>query len=237
MLDRLRALRKNQPIAPAQSVGYAITLIRLARAEEAERLLTEALTQARADDNDFWAAYAAFHRGRAFLALGRAAETEADFLAAETHWNLDPIGNRVRLGDLERARAELDLALGRAEQARARIAALLTDLGFPDRRDGPVLPPTLRAAARIELSAGSTATAERYAQAAVELAEAVAREPEQSADVGEALLLLGLAQRDAGNPSAARQSFQRATVSLTNGLGAEHPLTREAKDAAASISA
>jgi non-specific serine/threonine protein kinase/serine/threonine-protein kinase len=233
VLDRLHALRTNEPIAPAQSVGYAITLIRLDRAAEAERLLTEALAQARADDSDFWAAYAAFHRGRALLALGRPAESEADFLAAETHWNLDPTGNRVRLGDLERSRAELDLALGRAEQARARIAALLTDLGFPDRRDGPVLPPTLRAAARIELSAGSTATAERYARAAVEVAETVARDPEQSADVGEALLLLGLAQREAGNLPGARQSFERATVSLTNGLGAEHRLTREAKDAAA----
>jgi serine/threonine protein kinase/tetratricopeptide (TPR) repeat protein len=237
VLDRLRALRKNEPIAPAQSVGYAITLIRLDRAAEAERLLTGALAQARADDSDFWAAYAAFHRGRALLALGRPAESEADFLAAETHWNLDRIGNRVRLGDLERSHAELDFALGRPQQARARIARLLTDLGFPGRREGPVLPPTLRAAARIDLSAGSTATAERYARAAVEIAEAVARDPEQSADVGEALLLLGLAQRDAGNPSAARQSFQRATVSLANGLGTEHPLTREAKDAVASTSA
>jgi hypothetical protein len=109
---------------------------------------------------------------------------------------------------------------------------LLAVLGFPERRDGPVLPAALRSAARIELAGGSASVAERYARAAVEVAEGVARDPAPSADVGEALLLLGLAQRAAGNLSAARQSFQRASVTLTNGLGAEHRLTREAKDAA-----
>jgi tetratricopeptide (TPR) repeat protein len=232
-LERLRALRQTQPLSPAQSVAYAITLIRLDRAAEAERLLAEAMVQARADKNEHWAARAAFNRGRALLELGRATESEAEFRAAETYWNLDSAGNRDRLADLERSRAELDLALGRPVEARARIAALLTDLGFPERRDGPVLPAALRSAARIELSGGSSAVAEHYARAAVEVAEAVARDPEQSADVGEALLLLGLAQRGAGDLPAARQSLQRAIVSLTNGLGADHRLTREAQDAAA----
>jgi serine/threonine-protein kinase len=230
VLDRLRALRQNQPIAPAQNVGYAITLIRLGRVAEAERLLTGALTQAQADASDFWAANAAFHRGRALLVLGRPTESEADFLAAGKYWKLDPIGHSVRLEDLERSRAELDLALGRGEQARARIAALLTNLGFPERRDGAVLPPTLRSAARIELSAGSTTIAERYARAAVELAEAVARDPDQSADVGEALLLLGLAER-AIAPDAAIPLLERAADVLTNSLGPEHPLAREARRA------
>jgi hypothetical protein len=105
---------------------------------------------------------------------------------------------------------------------------------YPERRVGPVLPATLRSAARIELAGGSPAAAESYAQAAIELAQTVARDPEQSADVGEALLLLGLAQRAADNLAAARQSFERATVSLTNGLGADHRLTREARESARS---
>ena len=93
----------------------------------------------------------------------------------------------------------------------------------------------LRSAARIEPAGGSATVAESSARAAVEAAEAVARDPAQSADVGEALLLLGLAQRQAGNVSAARESLRRATISLINGLGAEHRLTREAKDAAVSL--
>jgi non-specific serine/threonine protein kinase/serine/threonine-protein kinase len=230
VLDRLRALRQNQPIAPAQSVGYAITLIRLDRAAEAERLLTEALAQARADNSEYWATYAAFHRGRALLALGRFAESETEFAVAETSWNAKPVANANRLADLERSRAELDLALGRIEESRARIDRLLTQSGFPERRNAPVLPAALRTAARIELSAGSPAEAERHARAALELAEAVARDPAQSADVGEALLLLGLAQQ-AGASGAAAETFVLASESLTNGLGPLHPLTLEARAA------
>jgi tetratricopeptide (TPR) repeat protein len=229
-IERLRALRQTEPLSPAQSVAYAITLIRLDRAAEAERLLAGAVAQARADNNEYWAARAAHTRGAALLELGRTAESEAEFLAAEAYWKRDPTGNRDRIADLERSRAELDLARGDAEQARKRITVLLTEMGFPERRDAPVLPAALRSAARIELSGGSPAVAQSYAQAAVELARTVARDPEQSADVGEALLLLGLAQRAADNLDAAHQSFQRATVSLTNGLGADHRLTREARE-------
>ena len=230
--ERMRTLREPQAMPPGTKAGYAITLIRLGRVDEAERLLAEAQTQARVDGNQFWVAISAFQRGRALIALRRYDESEAEFRTAEAIWNSDADGNRDRLADLERSRAELALAQGRPDEARARIAALLTDLGYPERRDGPVLPATLRSAARIEPAGGSPTLAESYARAAVELAEGVARDPEQSADVGEALLLLGLAQRESGNPSAARESFRRATRSLTNGLGAAHPLTREAREAA-----
>jgi serine/threonine protein kinase len=227
-LERLRMLRQEQPLLPAQSIAYGITLIRLDRAAEAEGLLAGALEQSRADGSEFWAARAAFERGRALLALGRTGESETAFLAAERHWSLDPAGNRDRLAELGRARVELDLAQGRAPQARSRIATLLAELGYPERRDGAVLPAALRTAARVELAAGSPAAAERYASAAVGLAESVARDPEQSADVGEALLLLGLAQRELGKADA-RDALRRAAIALGNGLGAEHPLTREAR--------
>ena len=230
------ALREDRSPAYATAVAYAITLIRLGRSTEAERLLAEAKARAQEVGNQYWVANATFQHGRALMQLGRYAESEAEFRAAETNWDLDRVGNRDRLADLERSRAELDLALGRGVQAHARIAALLAAMGFPERRDSPVLPAALRTAARIELSnEGPAALAERYARAAVELAEAVARDPAQSADVGEALLLLGLAQRDGKNTSAARQSLGRALVSLTNGVGAQHRLAREARDTATAL--
>jgi non-specific serine/threonine protein kinase/serine/threonine-protein kinase len=233
-LDRMRMIERDQPLAPAQSVAYAITLIRLDRATEAEGLLAAARAEAQTGGNQAMVPYAAFHLGRALLALGRHAESDQEFQVAATSWAQDPVAHRDRLADLERSRAELELARGLTSQARSRITALLASMEYPERRVGPVLPATLRSAARIELAGGSPAAAESYAQAAVELAQTVARDPEQSADVGEALLLLGLAQRASDNLAAARQSFERATVSLTNGLGADHRLTREARESARS---
>jgi hypothetical protein len=223
-------LREKQQL-PAQTLQCAIALIRIHKADEAERMLTEATAQARADKNDYLAAITTYQHGRALMELDRYEESEAEFLASETYWRRDATVNRDRLNDLERSRAELDLALGRADPARARIVALLAELEYPARRDGALLPTALRAAARIELAGGSPAIAERYARDAVELAVAVARDPTRSADVGEALLLLALAQRKGGRTSPARASLERAVVSLTNGLGVGHPLTREAQKA------
>ena len=229
-LARLPKLRETQQL-PAQSLQYAIALIRIDKAVEAERLLTEATAHARAEKNDFLAAITTYQHGRSLMKLERYTESEAEFLTSETYWKNDPAVNRDRLLDLELSRAELDLALGRAENARARITALLAALGYPGQQDHPLLPAALRSAAGIELASGSPAVAERYARDAVELAQDVARDPERSADVGEALLLLGLAQREEGNPSPARDSLERAIVSLTNGLGTGHRLTLEAQKA------
>ena len=231
-LDRMRSHEETQAVPAGQKAAYAITLIRLDRAAEAERLLAEAQAQSRADENQFWAAITAFQRGRALLALGRHGESEDQFGLANAIWSSDPVGNTDRLADLERCRAELDLARGNAADARARIAKLLALSEFPEQRSAPFLPAALRTAARIELVLGMSAEAERFAQAALETAEVVARDPAQSADVGEALLLLGLAQRARNAMPAAARSFERAGESLANSLGAGHPLTLEARRAA-----
>jgi hypothetical protein len=60
------------------------------------------------------------------------------------------------------------------------------------------------------------------------VAEADARGPDTSADVGEALLLLAEAEAAQGRTTEAQPLLARAARCLTNGLGADHPLTREA---------
>jgi non-specific serine/threonine protein kinase/serine/threonine-protein kinase len=228
-LEKMQAQRAGETAPPALAVAYAITLIRLGRAEEAEPLLAQADAQARSDTNQYMMAQTEFQRGRALLDLGRHAEAESQFAMAEEYWRMDPVGNQDRLMDLEHRRAELALASGLPADARTRIESVLA--AMEARRDSAGLAAALRTAARIEIQVGSAESAERLARTALELATATARDPAQSADVGEALLLLGLAQRAGANLPAARDSLEKAIVALTNGLGAEHRLTLEARDA------
>ena len=64
--------------------------------------------------------------------------------------------------------------------------------------------------------------------AALRISESIARDPAQSADVGEASLVLGSVQESKGDRAAARKQLTRAAESLANGLGRDHPLVRDA---------
>ncbi len=70
--------------------------------------------------------------------------------------------------------------------------------------------------------------AEAFARDALRISEGIARDPAQSADVGEAALVLAALHQAKGDRAAARASVDRALEALGNGLGPEHPLTREA---------
>jgi eukaryotic-like serine/threonine-protein kinase len=236
-LERLRALGKDKAISPSLSVVYATTLLRLERAAEAEALAAQAGAQARAGNNDFWIARAAFEHARALARLGRSAEAQEELVAVEGYWRRDPEGNADRLADLERCRAELDLARGDARQARMRIARVLVALDFPARKDAPGLAAVLEVAARADLDSGKIAAADAEAAAALDAATGIARDTERSADVGEALLRRGLIQRRQLDPRGARETLALAAVALTNGLGADHPLTAQARRAAATLDA
>ena len=93
---------------------------------------------------------------------------------------------------------------------------------------GLLLGPALLLSSRIAVAQGHPQDAESAAQEVLSLFEKRARLPEQSADVGEALLVLAQAQASAHDSAAARASAEHAVVALTNSLGADHPLTREA---------
>jgi hypothetical protein len=60
------------------------------------------------------------------------------------------------------------------------------------------------------------------------ISEALAREATQSADVGEAAFALALVHRAKGDEATAKAELVRSVEALTNGLGPDHPLTREA---------
>ena len=63
------------------------------------------------------------------------------------------------------------------------------------------------------------------------MSEALARQPDSSADVGESLLRQAQAQVALGKSSLAVPLLERAVRCLSNGLSADHSLAVEAKSA------
>jgi hypothetical protein len=87
----------------------------------------------------------------------------------------------------------------------------------------------LLVASRIALREGITRDAEQFARDALRISEPIARGPDTSADVGEALLRLAQAQLAADGNADVHALLERSVRCLTNGLAGEHPLTVEAR--------
>jgi hypothetical protein len=141
------------------------------------------------------------------------------------------IGNEVWAADVERIAAEGDAARGQLVSARQHIERSLALTRYHTKRQTRGLQLTLSVASRVALLEGRRAEAEQYARDALSVAEAIARGPETSADVGEALLRLAQARVASGaSATDVRPLLERAVRCLTNGLASDHPLTVEARD-------
>jgi eukaryotic-like serine/threonine-protein kinase len=131
------------------------------------------------------------------------------------------------------ARAQAVVALMRKdfESAQAAAAALLVALGYPDKakvRSSQTSDSQLLLAARIALGAGDLSRASDLASDALEIASNLARDPQLSANVGEARLLLARVQQAQGKLGDARASIHGAAGALSAGLAPDHPLVIEA---------
>jgi tetratricopeptide (TPR) repeat protein len=130
---------------------------------------------------------------------------------------------------VDRLRGRLELQRGDAGAALQSANASLAAIGGDANSKSLEGLPSLNLAAAAALAVGRSAEAQGFAQQALSMAEGVARGPDTSADVGEALLLLAKADMAQGRIAEARPLLERAARCLTNGLGAEHALTREAR--------
>jgi tetratricopeptide (TPR) repeat protein len=131
------------------------------------------------------------------------------------------------------ARAQAVVAMIRKDVPGAQAAAadLLAALGYPDKekvRSSQTSDSQLLLASRIALSAGELSRALELASEALEIAANLARDPQRSANVGEARLLLARVQQAQGNFVDARASIRGAAAALSSGLAPDHPLAIEA---------
>ncbi len=134
--------------------------------------------------------------------------------------------------DLETYRARLqpavDTARNRLNAADQALSAELARVGYPVNRANPFLPPLLLLRARLDMRLSKGAEAVRSAHDAEVAFRALTNVPEQSIDVGEALLVLAQAQADVGDQRSAQATATHAEGVLTAAAGISHALTQGA---------
>jgi eukaryotic-like serine/threonine-protein kinase len=190
--------------------------------------IERALRDARAHNSASVEMSALVSRARAEVILGMNARAVADLeqaekLIADTQ-NKDPL---VR-NNIAVIRAQLLLAEGRFAETDEAIDRLLPQLGYPAQRTNVRLADALMLRSQAELALGRNRDALQTAREALVVAEEHALDSTRSADVGAALMAMAQAQRALGDVEDARKSAQRATRSLTAGLGPSHSQTRAA---------
>ncbi len=217
--------------------NYATALLRMAQPTSALQALEGVLDRARQTENPHAIRRALFLTGSTLLQLRRwdeaaASLDEAALLAA------DGTGNANIQAQIESLRARLDFARCDIAAAHRHRDTALDLAGYRTDEPQRALASVLLAAAEIALAQGVAADAERFAGDALAISEAVARGPDTSADVGEALLRLAQARIASDTGADTKSLLERAVRCLTNGLESNHPLTREARNllAGASVS-
>lgn len=208
-------------------VNAASTANRMARRDPAQDLLPDAIARAEKEGDLLMVRQASAELARTRMLLGlKRAEVEAP---------LQHLGAAQINGDLaarvlvDGIRAEMDLREGNVTSADQRASQLWHDLSAAkfNRPRSLYLASALQS--KTALAVGDSPRAMEFARSALRIVEPVARAPDTSADVGEALLMLGKAMLAHGEGAAARPLLQRAVRCLTNGYGPDHPATLEAE--------
>jgi hypothetical protein len=227
--NRRLAIEGDAPEPLSMTVNSASLLVRLGRLQEGVDIARAASVRARSAGNSRWLIFALRTASMGYMDLGQMPEAESAIQEMTTAFGdggstMDP---RYR-GLSDTLRGLLELRRGDPAAALNSANAALAAIGAPAKGKGREARPSFELAAKAALALGRSADAENFAREALHLTEAVARGPDTSADVGEALLLLAKAEIAQGRATEANPLLARAARCLTNGLGADHTLTREA---------
>ena len=235
VLHRLQARGAGPAVQAPFRANYGARLAAMGRYSEAVTFLDQAIADLRASHNQFWQQRAQFFRACALVHAGQA-DAKAALDEVESAYGSDPVKNAAVLGSIAVCRSEWLLSDGEVGAANEIIDSLLKEVGYPAQTASPVLRTALPAAAKIALARQELSAAQAYASAAAKYARKQARDPNQSADVGRALLLLARTQHASGDDTAAVQSLQQALPALSGGLGADHAEVSDAQNLLHSLS-
>jgi serine/threonine-protein kinase len=212
---------------------FSEVLRRLGRIEEARAVVSGRAEDLLATGAPVFAARTLMEEGAALIELNqpeRARPLLEQGIAIEAKYEKGD-GSMRFLAESHAYLADIDVQTGHADAARQRLTKFLTPYGYPRTPAQVPLRPALLSAARATLALGDLRAAETYAHDALRIAEAVARGPETSADVGESLLVLARIERAQQHPTTeVRQLLTRALRCLTASVGPEASLTAQARE-------
>jgi hypothetical protein len=202
--------------------------VRVEESADGVPIIDRALERARSNHHHMDEIAALMNRAQANVHLGRLDAVLPDIEEAERLARANPDENREATRQMRFIRAQVMFERSQPEAALGEMERVLADMGYPAKRVASRLGSMVTLKSRAELAIGRNDAALASARDALAIAEAASRKPEQSADVGAALMALALAQRATGDVAGARASASRAAVALANGLGASHSETRAA---------
>jgi hypothetical protein len=232
--NRRRAIEGDAAEPLSMTVNSASLLVRLGRSQEGVDLARAASVRARNAGNSRWLIFALRTACMGYVNLGQMPEAESALREMTTALGNGESTKDPRYRGLsDTLRGLLELHQGDPAAALNSANAALAAIGDPAKGKGAEARAAFELAANAALALGRSAQAEQFAHHALSIAETVARGQDTSADVGQALLLLAKADMAQGRIAEAQPLLERAVRGLTNGLGADHALTREALTLAA----
>ena len=220
------AIDGDAPEPLSMTVNYASNLVMLGRQREGISQARGAFARAQASGNAYWMLFALVAECVGETDSQQFPEAQAALEQLAAAIDKSSASDPHFLGLVDRLRGQLQLGRGEAEAALQSAEISLS--ANREAKNGRDARASLNLAARASLALGKPEDAEKFARQALQLAEAVARGPDTSADVGEALLLVATANIAEGRAAEAQPLLDRSVRCLTNGLGGAHPRTEEA---------
>jgi tetratricopeptide (TPR) repeat protein len=229
--DQLATLNHGEELRTVFLANAASCANRLARYDPALDLLPAAAVRAEQDGDLSMFRFISAEVARTRLRMGL---PRAEVEASLDHLEATRLGGESALDTATRVlvdsvRADLDMREGEPQAADRRAEQLvrtLAELKF-NRPRSNYLASSL--ASRTALAVGDAPRAIEHARAALRIVEPIARGPDTSADVGDALFLLARALIAQHHEAEARPLLARAIRCLGNGYGKDHPTTHEAE--------
>ncbi len=229
VIVRQKAASPDGAVIPAIMTTYGMLQLRLDQPDAALRSFETSLAEATRTGDLTSELFARVNRARALLAQGRMAEVEAELANVSRLTAGRETAARRPVARAQMVEAEALLARGELPQAQQQIEAALQKLrAAASSRDALYLGSALLTAGKIASARQHYPEAQDKAQQALNLFEQRARQPQQSADVGEALLLLAKERRAQGDAAGTRALAGRAAQCLDAALGPDHFLTHDA---------